>query len=708
MSKGNKNSKRRGRAEGAKHGYQRPGTQYARPQSPSQARRSGARPGARPAPKNPNSHVETRHGVKAVGTFCANAKGFGFVTVEDEPDDIFIPADNTGGAMHSDTVEVEIFPETGSGKRKEGVVRSIITRGLTRIIGTYDESEKGTFGFVVPDDKKIAQDLFIPGGCSMDASSGDKVVAEFTDYGRPGKKPEGKIIEVLGKSDAPGVDILSIIRAYDLPEEFPDKVTKLADHVAKPLTDADTRDRMDLRGWQMVTIDGEDSKDLDDAVSLSVEGENYKLGVHIADVSNYVIENSALDKEAIRRGTSVYLADRVIPMLPKTLSNGMCSLNQGQDRLAMSCIMTIDKKGEIIGHKIAESVICVDRRMSYNGVKKILVDKDPELLEEYKELVPMFERMQELSLILRERRHERGATDFDFPEAEIVLDERGKAIDIRCHERNVATELIEDFMLAANETVATEFYNMKVPFVYRTHGKPDEEKIQALALTAAGFGHTLLSHGGEVRPKDLQKLLEEIKGTEEEGILSRLVLRSMQQARYTVENTGHFGLAAPCYCHFTSPIRRYPDLQIHRIIKEKLHGQMDEKRTEHYEDILTEVCDHSSEMERRADEAERETVKLKKAEYMMDHIGEEFEGVISGVMEWGIFVELPNTVEGLIRVAAMEDDFYEYNEETFELVGQASHRSFKLGQTVKIRVEAADKELKTVDFALAEQKIEKK
>ena len=442
---------------------------------------------------------------------------------------------------------------------------------------------------------------------------------------------------------------------------------------------------------------------MDDAVSLTMEGENYVLGVHIADVTNYVQEHSALDVEALERGTSVYLVDRVIPMLPHKLSNGICSLNAGENRLALSCIMTIDKKGKVIDHQIAETVICVDRRMSYTSVKKILEDKDEAERAEYEELVPMFERMQELASLLRKKRMSRGSIDFDFPETKIILDKNGKPLSIAPYERNVATKIIEDFMLIANETVAQDYFWQELPFVYRTHETPDDEKIHKLATLIGNFGYTLHIGASEVHPKELQKLLGKIDGTDEEALISRLTLRSMKQAKYTTDNTGHFGLAASCYCHFTSPIRRYPDLQIHRIIKENLRGKLNDKRIAHYEKILPEVAKHSSEMERRADEAERETDKLKKAEYMEEHLGEVFEGVISSVTGWGIYVELPNTVEGLVHITALDDDFYHYQEETFELIGEATNKHYKLGQKVRVAAVSVDKLLRTIDFELAKE-----
>ena len=631
------------------------------------------------------------------GVFTAHQRGFGFVTIEGETEDIFIPGDKVNGAMHMDTVEIAVLPTT-SGKRKEGAVLKVIERGMKHVVCTYEASEN--FGFAVPDNTRFGSDIFIPKGKSMGAVAGHKVVVEVTSYGKKDKKPEGRVVEIIGHINDPGTDILSIVKAYDMPVEFSEKIVHQVENVSKEVTDADMAGRMDLRDWTMVTIDGEDAKDLDDAVSLFMDGDNYVLGVHIADVSNYVQEHSALDVEALKRGTSVYLVDRVIPMLPHALSNGICSLNEAQNRLTLSCIMTINPKGEVIDHKIAETVIRTNRRMTYTNVKKILEDKDPEVMEEYKELVPMFEKMAELASILRKRRMKRGSIDFDFPETKVILNDKGEPIDIKPYDRNVATKLIEDFMLIANETVASHFFWQEIPFVYRTHENPDTEKIHKLSTFINNFGYSLHIGADEVHPKELQKLLEKIEGTDEEALISRLTLRSMKQARYTTACTGHFGLAASYYCHFTSPIRRYPDLQIHRIIKETLRGRMNAKRIEHYESILDEVAKQSSQMERRADEAERETIKLKKCEYMAKHVGEEFEGVISGVTEWGFFVELPNTVEGLVRVTELKDDFYQFYEDTYELVGEATNKRYKLGQKVKVVVESADKLMRTIDFAL--------
>ena len=634
------------------------------------------------------------------GTFTAHPRGFGFVTVEGEEEDIFIPADQTNGAFHMDTVQVAIA-RTSGGKRKEGTVVKIVARGTTQLVCTYEKSK--TFGFAVPDNQRFAQDIFIPAERSKGAVSGHKVVVEITDYGKNGKKPEGKVVEIIGHINDPGTDIMSIVKGYDLPVEFSPKIMKQVENVSNEVSKADMAGRMDLRDWQTVTIDGEDAKDLDDAITLVKEGELYKLGVHIADVSNYVQENSALDVEALKRGTSVYLVDRVIPMLPHKLSNGICSLNAGENRLALSCIMMIDAKGNVVDHTIAETVIRVDRRMSYTSMKKILEEHDEAECREYEELVPMFELMRELAAILRKKRMKRGSIDFDFPETKIILDEKGRPVEIKPYDRNVATKIIEDFMLIANETVAQDYFWQELPFVYRTHENPDAEKIKKLGTFINNFGYTIHIGQDEVHPKELQKLLMKIDGTPEEALISRLTLRSMKQAKYTTMNTGHFGLATNYYCHFTSPIRRYPDLQIHRIIKDNLRGRMNAGKIDHYEKILPEVAKHSSEMERRADEAERETDKLKKVEYMEERSGQVFEGVISGVTEWGFYVELPNTIEGLVHVTTLTDDYYHYQEATYEMVGEATNRRYKLGQKVKVMVMGTDRLLRTIDFRVVRE-----
>lgn len=627
------------------------------------------------------------------GSFQANMRGFGFITPEDGSEDVFIAEENISGAFQGDEVEY-IITSAPTGRRKEGKIVRILSHSVVHIVGLYEKSR--SFGFVRPDNQRYLKDIYIPEGKEMGAMTGHKVVVSLTSYGGEHMKPEGEIVQIIGHVNDPGTDILSVVMDAGIPAEFPEKVLNQAVRVGKPVSDADRVGRRDLRDWLMVTIDGEDAKDLDDAVSLQMDGENYILGVHIADVTNYVQENSALDREAFERGTSVYLADRVIPMLPHKLSNGICSLNAGEDRLALSCIMTFDASGIMVDHEIAETVINVDKRMSYNGVSKIL---EGETQETEDQIVSMLLCMKELSDILRERRGRRGSIDFDFPETKVILDENGKPVDIRPYERNDATKIIEDFMLMANETVAEEYYWRELPFLYRTHEVPDEEKIRKLSTFINNFGYHIHIRN-EVRPKEIQKLLARVDGTPEEALISRLALRSMKRAGYTTENTGHFGLAAKYYTHFTSPIRRYPDLQIHRIIKENLRGRLNDDRISHYEEILPKVASQCSERERRAEEAERDVVRMKKAEYMRSHIGEEYEGVISGVTKWGVYVELENTVEGLVHVADMRDDHYEFTEQTYELTGEHSGKSYTLGQTVRVRVTDADKLQRTVNFEI--------
>lgn len=638
---------------------------------------------------------------RPVGTFIGHAKGFGFVEVEGYEEDFYIPEDKTGGAFHMDRVQIAFLPGR-RGQRREAEVVRILERGTKQLVGTYEQSQN--FGFVIPDNGKIGTDIFVPKERSKGAVTGHKVVVELTSYGDESHKPEGRVVEILGHINDPGVDIMSIVRGYELPLEFGEKVLNQAGRTPDTVSEADMAGRMDLRDLQMVTIDGEDAKDLDDAVSLyRDEAGLYHLGVHIADVTNYVQENSALDWEALRRGTSVYLVDRVIPMLPHKLSNGICSLNQGVDRLALSCLMTINEKGEVADYAIAESVIRVNRRMSYTSVRKILVDRDEAERKEYETLVPMFEEMEQLAALLRRKRHKRGSIDFDFAESKIILDENGRPVEIKPYERNVATRMIEDFMLIANETVAQHFFWLETPFVYRTHEKPDPDKIKKLATFIRNFGYHIKLTGEEIHPKELQKLLDKIADTDEETLISRLTLRSMKQAKYTVDCTGHFGLACQYYCHFTSPIRRYPDLQIHRIIKEQLRGKLSEERIRHYEEKLPEVAKHASKMERRAAEAERETDKLKKAEYMAERIGEVYDGVICGITQWGIYVELPNTVEGLIHVSSLAGDYFYYDEEACEMVGKESGVAYKLGQRVTIQVKGVDQLARTVDFVFPVQ-----
>ena len=636
-----------------------------------------------------------------VGTFESTEKGFGFIVVEGLDEDVFVREKDINGALHHDKVQFIITEEKTDGRRREGKVLRVLERGMEQIIGIFEKN--GAYGFVVPDNQRFAKDIFIPKNKINGAVNGHKVVVKINSYGDNEHNPEGEVVRILGHVNDPGVDILSVVEAYEIPYEFPEEVmnqvSKIGDEIDTELIEG----RLDCRDLQTVTIDGEDAKDLDDAISLTKENGIYHLGVHIADVSEYVKEGTPLDKEALNRGTSVYLVDRVIPMLPHKLSNGICSLNQGVDRFSLSCIMDIDEKGTVVDHRICETVINVDRRMSYTAVKKILVDEDEGTIKEYEELVPMFRLMEELASILRNKRHKRGSIDFDFPESKIILDDKGKPVDVKPYERNTATKIIEDFMLIANETVAEDYFWQQLPFVYRTHENPDMDKIKELGTFINNFGHSIRISNDEVHPKELQKLMEEIEGTEEENLISRLTLRSMKRARYTVDCTGHFGLAAKYYTHFTSPIRRYPDLQIHRIIKESLHGGMAEKRISHYNHILTEVTKHSSETERRADDAEREVEKMKKTEYMSSKIGETFDGVISGVTSWGIYVELPDTVEGMVHVNDLTGEYFRFDENAYEMVGEVTHKTYKLGQRVKVMCIGTSKIQRTINFRFIEE-----
>lgn len=631
------------------------------------------------------------------GVYESTKRGFGFVVVEGRPDDIYIKQEDSNNAFHMDKVKVVILSESKSGRRATGKVVSVLEHQIKSIVGYYQKSKN--YGFVVPDNAKIDCDIYVPQEKSMGAVTGHKVVVKLKSYGEKGRNPEGVVTEIIGHVNDPGTDIMSIVKGYDLPVEFPAGVLGSLQNIPDEVSSSDIAGRVDARGLQTVTIDGEDAKDLDDAITLTKDGDIYHLGVHIADVSHYVTEGSQLDKEALKRGTSVYLVDRVIPMLPHKLSNGICSLNEGEDRLALSCFMDIDQKGNVIGHRICETVVNVDRRMSYTDVKKILADKDADTIQKYSKLVPMFAMMEELALILRNKRYKRGAVDFDFPECKIILDDNGKPIDIKPYERNVATRIIEDFMLAANETVAEDYFWQEIPFVYRSHENPDPEKIKRLGTFINNFGYTLRITD-EMHPKELQKLLVKIEGTAEENLIAGLTLRSMKRAQYTTECTGHFGLAAKYYCHFTSPIRRYPDLQIHRIIKENLHGGLNARRIEHYNRILDEIAKQASATERRADDAERDTDKAKMVQYMEQYIGEEFDGVISGMTSWGIYVELPNTIEGMVSLVSLKDGYYVYDENHYEMINETTGKTYKLGQKVRVVVVGTDKVLRTIDFEL--------
>ena len=635
------------------------------------------------------------------GQLTGNSRGFGFVKVEGLEEDIFVPTKFMNGAMHKDRVLVKVN-SSGRGKRQEGEIIKVIERGIDGIVGIYQNAGKG-YGFVVPDDAKIAEDIFISAKDNMGAVDGHKVVAKITKAaGQDRRNPEGKIVEILGHINDPGVDILSIIRQFNLPTDFPEEVMEQVENIPDYIDVDEIKKREDLRNVTMVTIDGEDAKDLDDAVSVEVlENGNYKLGVYIADVSHYVTENSPLDKEAYKRGTSVYLVDRVIPMLPHKLSNGICSLNAGEDRFTLCCIMEIDKKGTVVNSEIKKAVINVDRRMSYNIVCDLLTNENSDYLKEYKELMPMFKNMEKLRNILLEKRIKRGAIEFDFDEAKIVLDEEGKPIDIIKRERNVATSIIEEFMLAANETIAERFYWLELPFVYRTHEVPDEEKVEQLENFIGRMGYIL--KGKSTHPKSFQKMLEQAKGKPEELLIHRMTLRSFKQARYTAENGKHFGLAATYYCHFTSPIRRYPDLQIHRIISRYLAGELTDKKINKYNRTLEKIALQCSINERKAEEAERETDKYKIVEYMKDKVGKEFDGIISGVTSWGIYVELENTVEGMVSTDSLYDDYYIYDENSMSYMGEHTHKTYTIGDKVRVVLVRASLIDRVIDFEIVRE-----
>jgi ribonuclease R len=636
-----------------------------------------------------------------VGRIQGNERGYGFLVLDDEEaTDIFIPQEGMNGAMHGDRVFARISVKAIGDRRAEGEVVRIISRANETIVGYFESSRN--FGFVVPDNKKISGDIFIAKEDTSGAKQGDKVVAQIITWPDKRRNAEGKIIEVLGNKKDVGVDILSIIRAHNFKEEFPDEVVSQADKIPDTVTEDMLKDRRDLRNLKMVTIDGEDAKDLDDAVSVErLPNGLYRLGVHIADVSYYVTEGSPLDREALKRGTSVYLVDRVLPMLPRKLSNGICSLNPQVDRLAFSVFMDIDKDGRVVNHEIFKSVIKTSERMTYTNVYKILVDNDKDLIERYDYLVDDFKTMEELALILRKKRFERGSIDFDFVETKVILDEKGRPVQIKPYEITIANKIIEEFMLICNETVAEHFFWANVPFVYRVHEDPDPDKIQSFNEFIHSMGYSLKGIR-KIHPKALQDLLDKVKNTPHERIISTVMLRSLRKARYHYENLGHFGLAAKFYTHFTSPIRRYPDLQIHRIMSEFLSGRLTQEKQEKLADALDDITRLCSERERASDEAERETVDLKKVEYMIQHEGETFEGIISSVTSFGMFVELENTVEGLVRLSSLEDDYYIFNEKTYSLVGERTRRTYKIGDKVQVLVARADVMSRQIDFMLVD------
>lgn len=641
------------------------------------------------------------------GRLQAHAKGFGFLIPEDRDlPDVYIHANDMNTAMNGDTILVRITSKGLSGGKTEGEVVRVVARANTEIVGTFEHHE--SFGFVVPDDKRMNRDIFIPEGAFMGAVDGQKVVVRIVQYPEGRASAQGEIIEILGHKDDPGVDILSIIRKYNLPEAFNEEVMNEAEGVPDTISEEEMKGRRDLRDKRIVTIDGEDAKDLDDAVNIEIlPNGNYLLGVHIADVGYYVKEGSALDQEAYRRGCSVYLVDRVIPMLPRRLSNGICSLNPQVNRLTLSCEMEIDQNAKVVRHDIFTSVIKTKERMTYSNVRKILTEPDehPDLMERYADLVEDFRQMEQLAMKLRNKRMNRGAIDFDFEEAKVLVDENGKPTDIIKRERSIAEMIIEEFMLAANETVAEHFYWLKVPFLYRIHEDPDPEKLLHFMQFIVNFGYVVKGKGNSIHPRELQKILEEIRDTKEETVISTVMLRSMKQARYEAESLGHFGLAAQYYSHFTSPIRRYPDLVIHRVIREVLEqGMLSDNRHTYLTEKMKDIAVQSSERERVAVDAERDTEALKKAEFMLDKIGEEFEGIISSVTSFGIFVELENTVEGLIRLSDLTDDYYHYNDMQHALIGERTSKVYRIGDDVKIRVARVNMDDHTIDFEMVDMK----
>lgn len=638
------------------------------------------------------------------GRFIGHAKGFGFVSPEEVGmDDIFIPPHEINGAINGDTVLIRVMKES-SGDRREGTVTKIVERGKTTFVGTF-QANRG-FGFVVPDDKKLNMDIFVAKEDTLGAVDGHKVVVEITEWPDDIKSATGVITKILGHKNDPGVDILSIIYKHDIPPEFPAEVVDAATKVPDEISEEDLVGRRDLRGETIVTIDGADAKDLDDAVTVTKnEDGTYKLGVHIADVSYYVTQDSIIDKEAYERATSVYLTDRVIPMIPHRLSNGICSLNPQVDRLTLSCEMIIDGHGQVIKHEIFQSVIKTTERMTYTDVYKLLEERDehPELVERYESLIPMFELMAELAEILRNKRMSRGAIDFDFKESKVLVDEDGWPTDIVLRERTVAERLIEEFMLAANETVAEHFHWMELPFLYRIHEDPKPEKLQRFFEFVTNFGLVIKGTGNSVHPKAMQEIIKSIEGLPEEPVISTMLLRSLQQARYYPESIGHFGLSTDYYTHFTSPIRRYPDLIVHRLIRTYLiNGDTSKETVVHWNAVMDEIADHTSERERRAVDAERDTDALKKAQFMSDKIGEEFIGMVSSITNFGIFVELPNTVEGLVHISNMTDDYYRFEDRTMIMIGERTGRQFRIGDEVKVRVANVVIEESSVDFEIVD------
>ena len=638
------------------------------------------------------------------GIYRKNQRGFGFVKIDDREDEIYIAKEDSLNALNGDRVLIEITEEQNKVKRAEGKIKKIIKHEKETVVGTFQESRN--FGFVVPDDKAFGTDIFISKGKFLNAKNNQKVVVKITKYPQKGKNAEGEIIEVLGSIDEAGVDMLSIIKEYDLPAEFPENVIEEAKKYGDKIDAKDIKNRIDCRQDVIFTIDGEDAKDLDDAVRvIKLKNGNYRLDVHIADVSYYVREGSLLDKEAQIRGTSVYMLSRVIPMLPKELSNGICSLNAGQDRFTLSCSMEINNKGEVVSAEVYKGIINVTERMNYHDVQKILDKSDEEVLKKYEKYIGNFELMAELAEILKKKRLEQGYLNLDIPESKIDLDENGKVISIGKYETSFSNEIIEQFMLSANETIAEKFYWLEAPFIYRVHEDPDIEKVKELNKFLYNFGLKIRIVNEKIYPKEVSKILEEIKGKEEEKVVSTLILRTLKIARYEAENKGHFGIASKYYCHFTSPIRRYPDLFIHRIISKYLEENyvVSDKFIEDFKQKAIDRARMSSEREKVATKAERDSEDMKKAEFMQDKIGQEYEGIVSSVTQFGIFVELENTVEGLIRFENLGNEYFIYDEERKVLIGEDSNKTYKIGDEVKIRVVRANKQLREIDFEIVQE-----
>ena len=633
-----------------------------------------------------------------IGKLDVNKRGFGFVFRGEGKGDIFIPENAMKDAMNGDKVQVKVLRETFGTKRAEGEIITVIERNNTSVIGVYEESK--AFGFVIPEDAKIKHDIFIGKKNRNFAENGDVVVAEITKWPEKGRNPEGMITEILGKKGDKGVDILTVVKKYNLPEEFSPEVVQFTEQIPEDIKPEEIKRRRDLRAEMVMTIDGADAKDLDDAVSVvKLENGDFKLGVHIADVTHYVKEGNPIDKEAFKRATSVYLLDLVIPMLPKKLSNNLCSLNPFEPKLTLSCEMIIDKQGRVKEHEIFESIIESKLRATYEDVTKVLKGEMSEELEKYRDFIPMIKDMEELQGVLEEKRNRRGSIEFDFPESKITLDKLGKPVKVSLYPREISNKIIEEFMLQCNETVAEHMFWTHLPFIYRIHEEPDSDKLKAFTEFSFNLGYPVKLFAG-VQPKVLQEILEKVKGKNEEPVLSKLLLRSMMQARYSPENIGHFGLAATYYTHFTSPIRRYPDLEIHRIIKEFLNGGIDETRANKLLPIVTEVSKQASEMERVAVDAERELDALKKAEYMANHLGEEFEGIISSVTNFGLFVELPNTIEGLVHITSLYDDYYVYDERYMKLAGEHSGKVFSLGEKINVVVSNVNLDSREIFFEI--------